>query len=170
MKKLITIIALISLISCGKPPKRRSDPVTPPDNPTEPTPTPTPVETKLILRIFGAPWCTNCKTDFPKINEALAKELAAGVRGEIYVETGTSPSVAPTAEDAQSYRDRVATNFSPFADEWPWKQFRKQVQPERKLPAAVVMDKDGNILKVFNPGPTTFVVDEVVAYVKSQLP
>lgn len=174
MKKLLPLLGLIVFMSCGKPPKRGGEPVQPTPPPTEPTDpsVPTPGGIKLTLRLFGAPWCTNCKSDFPKINEALRNELTganASVRGELYVETGETPSKPPTEDIAKSYRDFLKLEAVAYADDWPWKKFREQVQPDRKLPGAVVMDKDGNVLKVFIPGPTTFVAEEIVSFVKSKL-
>lgn len=160
------LFTTLILLGCGKAATG------PTDDPAKPPTPPDGGGTKVTLRLFGAPWCTNCKAAFPQINAALKADLTkqnAAVKGEVYVTTGETPAQRPTPEIAAAYRDFLKMDFTPFADEWKWKKFQEQVQQNRELPAAVVMDKDGKVIKVFRPGPTTFVVEDVVAFVKSQL-
>lgn len=172
MKRSLLLFSLVALmlLGCGRAAtKRGQEPSRPPDAPT--TPTTTAAKT-YTLRLFGAPWCTNCKSDFPKINDALRVELTAEkprVKAELFVTTGDTASQRPTQEIATAYRDFLKLDSTAHVDEWPWKKFREQVQQDRKLPAAVVLDSDNNVIKVFIPGPTTFIAEEIVAFIKGKL-
>jgi len=173
MRHLLALIvfALLST-SCGKLSLSRQDPVRatpPPTGPTEPPDPGQPVPSKQItLRLFGAPWCTTCKDSFPEIRDALAAEFKGAVRGELYLPTGVNPEDSPTQEVADAYRDFHKLPFSSHTDEG-WKVFKSQVQKDRRLPGAVVLDADGKILKAYKPGATTFQVPEIVSYVKGLL-
>src|SRR5688572_6755070 len=97
---LAVVFALV--LACGKqtpPPRGGDEPVTPP-GPSDPQ--------AYTLVLFGAPWCTNCKSDFPKINEGLKAELASGkVKGLMYVTTGKTSLSKPTDEIAVGYKDSL---------------------------------------------------------------
>ncbi len=178
---LVSLLFLAMALSCGKAPKLKGDPVRPPDNPPDnpggpkyceemvEAKDPNPSELKVNLRLFGAPWCSTCKHDFPEICKGLAADFAATplrIRGELYVPTGANPVDQPDLQTTIAYRDYEKLPFFAFNDEWPWKTFRAQVQKDRLLPAAVVMDAEGKILRVFKPGPTTFQVPEILSYIK----
>ena len=159
---VIATLLVLSLGSCGKSTGTGGQPATPPAPPPG-------AGDKVTLRLFGAPWCTDCKHDFPEIRDALAEELAkkdSRIYGELYITTANDANEAPNQAHSEAYRDFLKLPFAVVNDPWKWQTFKAQIQTDRRLPAAVVMDKDGNVLKVFKPGKTTFVVPEIVAYVK----
>lgn len=162
----IILVALFSffLEGCGKVPRRhRGEPVTPPDTNT-PTDPGDPPEKKLVLRMFGAKPCGVCKTAFPEILAGISAELPL-IQGEVYVPVGENWQDAPSDTITKDYRDHVNKDFAAVTDEG-WAAFRLQVQKDRKLPGIVVLDMQGNVLRVFKPGPTTFIVPEIVTYIK----
>jgi len=162
MRQLILgVFIVLSLGSCGKAPSTGGEPATPPG--------PGAAGDKVTLRLFGAPWCTECKHDFPILRDALASEFAKAdsqIYGELYVPTGNDSLEPPSQVQTDAYRDFLKLPFTAINDPWKWQTFKAQVQDKRELPAAVIMDKNGVVLKVFKPGKTTFVVSEIVAYVK----
>jgi thiol-disulfide isomerase/thioredoxin len=126
-----------------------------------------PTRKKVTLALFGAPWCSECKTDMPAIQAELDKLKAsqrAFIDTVLYVTTSGNPSVPPTQEGAEQYRETVHIKGRALADEWRWKNFRQWVGGALVLPGAAVLDEQGNVLKAFRAGPTTFIPTEIVDY------
>jgi len=161
------LLILLGVLSCGKQSYlrgRSGNLVNPPPGPKD--------SKHVSLIIFGAPWCSHCKTDFPEINTLLKNELTGrkrSVNGVMYVPTGNSAGEKPTQEAANQYRDFLKLDFEARIDEWPWKNFKKYIQNKPDLPAGIVFDEQGNVLKIFPPGKTTFVPQKIADFVKSQL-
>jgi len=121
------------------------------------------------LVIFGAGYCTICKVRFPEIQAELNR-LNATERGKItvdmYLTAGDPASVRPTDEMAVAYSKQLGVNASSRADMWRWQTFRQLISNKFEVPAAAILDANGNIHRVFTAGDTTFVPQEIVAVAK----
>ncbi len=120
----------------------------------------------ITLALFGAPWCSECKTAMPAIQaelDALKPSVSAFVRTKLYVTTSANPSVPPTQQVADEYREAVHLKGTTEPDPWRWTHFRKWIGGSFTLPAAVVLNDGGEVLRVFRAGPTTFVPTEIVS-------
>lgn len=123
------------------------------------------VAPQFSLNLFGADWCTNCKSQFPEIQRlinALPAEKKAGFKLVLYA-VESADSVAATEESAANYRDLLKLNATAIPDPWRWKTFRKWVGGTQ-LPGAAVTDVNGKVLRSFRAGATTFVPAEIVNY------
>lgn len=121
---------------------------------------------QVTLALFGAPWCSECKTDMPAIQaelDKLTKLQRAFIDVVLYVTTSGNPSVAATPEVAEQYMHAVHIKGKALADEWRWKNFRKMVGGAFLLPGAAVLNSSGEVLRSYRAGPTTFVPSEIVA-------
>jgi thiol-disulfide isomerase/thioredoxin len=121
----------------------------------------------VTLALFGAPWCSECKTDLPAIQarlDALTNTQRAFIDVVLYVTTAANPSAPPTQEGAEQYLSAVHLKGRAFADEWRWKTFKKLVGGGFVLPGAAVLDSEGNVLRAYRAGPTTFVPGEIVDF------
>lgn len=121
----------------------------------------------VTLALFGAPWCSECKTDMPAIQaklDALSNTRRAYIEVLMYVTTSGNPAVPPTEEVAEQYMHAVHVKGKPIADEWRWKNFRKLVGGNLALPGAAVLSADGTVLRSFRAGPTTFVPGDIVDF------
>lgn len=150
-----------SLTGCGKRPVRApGTPLSQPD-PIENAD----VETVATLVLFGAPWCANCKNEFPQIQsliDQLPRERAEKLGFVLYVTTGATAQDQPSDEIANKYKEVLALKAKAFPDEWRWKAFRKYVGGNLVLPGAAILDANGNVLKSFRAGAATFVPSEIV--------
>lgn len=164
----VLVLAGLVLASCGEQRGGGGEPTTPP--PTGPT---TPTEAEYTLVLFGAPWCTNCKSEFPKINEALKEELTkqgAKLAGSLLVTSNQTPAEKPSQEVANAYRDFLKLDFSAAPDEWRCKKYKELVKlTSCAIPAGVLVDKNQNVVLTFEPGDTTFKAELIVPQVKSKL-
>lgn len=147
------IAGLFALASCGKATQGgKQDPL-----PTK----------NVELVLFSAPWCTKCKDKHPKIQEQIkaATVYAPHIKFKLFVTTGALSNEPPTQQLAEDYNTNDLHIDGPaFADEWRWKTFRKLLPgTPMELPAAVLLDDAGNVLKAFPPGEGTFVVDDIVS-------
>lgn len=119
------------------------------------------------LALFGAPWCSECKTEMPAIQERLdrlSRTQLAYIDVTLYVTTAANPSVPPTQEIADSYLETVHVKGKALPDEWRWKNFKAWVGGSFALPGAAVLDAQGHVLKAWRAGPTTFVPGEIVDF------
>lgn len=168
MKSIFTNVLMVSflLVGCGRQVTSGGGaPSTPP--PTDP------VKAKFTLVLFGAPWCTNCKSEFPKINEGLKGELtkpSALIQGSLLVTSNATPSEKPTQEAADTYRNFLKMDFSAAPDEWRCKKYKQWVKlTSCAIPAGVLLDDKENVVLTFEPGATTFNSERVISEVKAKL-
>lgn len=146
--------------------------------PARPPATPTPVVMvsgkRTTLTVFGAGFCTKCKKQFPEINEALSRltdKERALLDIRLFFVAGEPSSVRPTQGLAENYRDAYFPLAGAEPDlPWRWANF-KVMLPGVKLdvPAAVVSDETGEIVKRFPAGDTTFVAAEIASFVEARL-
>jgi thiol-disulfide isomerase/thioredoxin len=121
----------------------------------------------VTLALFGAPWCSECKTEMPAIQAQMNKlknSQRAFIDVVLYVTTSGNPAVPPTQEVADQYKEIVHLHGKAYPDEWRWKNFRNWVGGGFVLPGAAVLDAQGNVLKAFRAGPSSFVPSEIVAF------
>ncbi len=163
-------LSSIALVSCGRY-YAGGQPARPPANPP---PTVMVEGKRTTLTVFGAGFCTKCKAQFPEINQLLS-QLSAKERAlldiKLFYVAGEPSNVRPTQELAESYRDNYFPLAQPEPDlPWRWANF-KLMLPGVKLdvPAAVVSDENGQILKRFPAGDTTFVSAEISSFVEARL-
>ncbi len=163
MNYLISVFTLFFLLSCGQ------QTVTQKSDPTDGS-------KQLSLVMFGAPWCEYCKTKFPTINEGLNAELTAKdarVKAILYVETGQSKLKPATQEEADGYRDLLKLTATAVAEQHlsgrKWKKYQ-EVFPgqDQLLPAAVLYDEKGTVLKLF-PATPAIEPQEIISAVKERL-
>lgn len=158
----LLVIGVLALAGCGQQTGGTG----------EPTTFPVPGDANYTLVLFGAPWCTNCKSEFPKINEGLKAELTSAkkVNGLLLVTSNSNPAEKPTQEVANTYRDFLKMDFSAGADEWRCKRYKELVKlTSCAIPAGVLLDKGGNVVLTFEPGDTTFKAETVVSQVKTKV-
>lgn len=142
---------LLLLIGCGK---EALPPVTPVPPDPIPVPQPSP-EKKVVLSVFGAPWCTPCKSALPKIQkelDALPVSERNAIEFRVYIETGPSNTTPPTQQDAERYKASLGLHSAiAIADPWKMQVFRKY-HSNLSIPAGVVTKLDGTALRAF-PAP-----------------
>lgn len=177
MKNLFVAITFISVIlGCGKqapapsnnlqsPPHISPSPV-PPVSPQEPKPVPPPLllENKVIVAMFGAPWCGVCKSEFPnlqRVMQSLTPEQRARLDVRLYVPTGMDSQQPPTPEVAEWYRRSLGLSYATaYVDPWRWQLFRKWVSSKLAIPGGAVLSADEVVLKKYPPG--SFSVEKAV--------
>lgn len=155
------ILTALLLVSCG-----RYQPTETPE--IEDCPIPVDVSKKVIVAVFGAPWCSACKNQIPELDKALLKLGAINEKIEFrfYVTTGTNSAVAPTQDIADRYRDSLHISASSNIDPWKWKYFRAWVGGELLLPGAAILSHDQKVIKQFrggfNPSEVAFAAKTIV--------
>jgi thiol-disulfide isomerase/thioredoxin len=175
---LMLIVGIGVTSSCGrqaagpitqdvKPP-----PVTPPVPPVTPPPADPPgIERKATtLVVFGAVFCGACKYQFPKLNEyvgTLSAKAREKLTSKVYVTAGDPSGVRPTQVMAEQY----ASTYFPLAqgimDPWRWTTYRQMLPGSMTIPAGVVLDENGAIIKRFPA--SNFHPNEIVGFIKSRV-
>lgn len=129
-----------------------------------------PGKVAVSLYLFSAPWCVNCNSELPAINDQL-KNLSsvqqAALSSVAYVVSGDQPSAPPTQQIADEYHQKLNVNFKFVADLPRYQEYRQFFSTGYDIPAAVVLDKNGQVLKKFAPG--TYRPEEVSNFVEAQL-
>lgn len=175
---VLAFLAATQLTSCGRQNgssrSTQSDPVSTPTPIPTPGPTdPGPVGPKIWIYFFGNETCDDCKKHIPEA-ETLANALPESQRKRLvmtlFVSCAGSPcNVKPTQEIADRYRDQLRLGFGAAADPWRWTVFRKYIPGKMQVPAAAVLTENGELLKAFPAGATSFVPSEILAFAASQL-
>jgi hypothetical protein len=125
--------------------------------------------------IFGAPWCENCHRDFPTVQSLLNQLSAAqkaGLSTQLYVETGGHITDPATAQIAEIYRQSLSLcSFTPNADSHDggnhptfqtYSKYTGVPIDQAALPAAVLLDANGNPTDTFLAGGTNFVPQVII--------
>ncbi len=150
------VITCLIVLACGK--QNKPDPFV--------GPAPGGGDKKVTLALFGAPWCTECKKDLPSIQAAvdgLTEDQKKNLTVRLYVTTAGNPARPPTEEVAQKYKESLKLKFETVPDV-RWEKFNQWVKGDQFLPAAAVLDANGNVLKAFRSGATTFSPEEVLGF------
>jgi thiol-disulfide isomerase/thioredoxin len=130
-----------------------------------------PVAGKANLMLFAAPWCEPCESELPQVDAHLLSDLGAKkdqVAVTLYVVTGVKPSQKPDQATACSYRDRLHLHFNATADFWKTGQYQTYYSSTQlQIPGAVIILANGQ-KKIFAPG--SFVPEELIAYLKNNIP
>jgi hypothetical protein len=138
------IIALLLLASCRMTP-------------------PQPVEDTVQVIIFSAPWCSMCRHEILASHGQYSKQIHFTVR----VGTGANPAEKPDMFTVEQYRKDfpadIQLNMMFIPDDWPWQTYKKYFSDNYALPAAVVIDSKGAVLKTFGPG---FIQPDLGNYLK----
>lgn len=120
---------------------------------------PLPEETEEVaqLLVFTAPWCEPCEKLHPALNKGIHESATLKEKLLViaYVTTGASSSQMPTPELCEKYKAKLAVDYSFVPDPWKWTTFKKYFGSSLAVPAAVVLDVDGNVLQKFPPGSAT---------------
>lgn len=152
------ILGLIGIIGCGGPSKPKAVPQI--------------SSNTVTVALFGAPWCSNCKTSFPQIQQeinALTPDKQSRVTLFLYVPTGRQATDdKPTDAGAEEYRQALGLNGKSKADP-KWKVFRRLVGDEQALPAAAILNEQGEVIKKYRGGDG-FVSKDIVSFAASVLP
>ncbi len=117
---------------------------------------------KVIVAVFGAPWCSACKTQIPRLEAAilkLDKSIQERIDLRFYVTTGLNSNTAPNQDVADRYRNSLHLTALAYPDPWKWQNFRKWVGGEFVIPGAAVLDPKEKVLKSFRGGATFEVSD-----------
>ncbi len=137
---------------------------------------------KVSLLLFGAPWCENCHRDFPTVQSLLNQVPAAqraGLNTQLFVETGGRITDAATPQIAEIYRESLSLcSFAPAADSHDngnhptfqtYTKYTGVPIDEAAIPAAVLLDANGNVTDTFLAGGTTFVPQKIIETVTRRL-
>ncbi len=174
---LMLIVGIGVTSSCGR--QTEPQPAIPGENGVVPTPpvppvTPPPIEPTerkaTTLVVFGAVFCGACKYQFPKLNEyvgTLSAEAREKLTSKVYVTAGDPSGVRPTQVMAEQY----ASTYFPLAqgimDPWRWTTYRQMLPGSMTIPAGVVLDENGAIIKRFPAN--NFHPNEIVGFIKSRV-
>lgn len=160
----LLIMFVLILYGCGKEATQDPHKITP--DPTPPTPHKNDGKKSVTLMLWGAFWCANCKRELPEVQTQLKIRLGddfENVKLQLWVPTGALPNEKPTIEVANQYRDKLKMEAEAFIDPWRWKTFRSYLKGVKTgMPAGVLLNENGEVLKIFIPGMTTFVPEEIV--------
>jgi len=123
---------------------------------------PTPPGVVVIIDTFVATWCGPCKIQLPKVQDEL-DSLSKSVRGQIEFRLHVIDVDAQASAD--KYRDQLGLDAKAFPD-MNGKVFRS-MKIGSSIPAGIVLDKDGKVLKRYPAGGMSFVPSEIVKFAAS---
>ncbi len=116
-------------------------------------------ETRFKLLLFSTPWCGDCIREVPEIGRQLKQKLGEAygdLAVTLYAETGKKAAEPPTEEVAAEMGKAFGVEFATAADPWRWQTFRKYFPTAALgIPASVVLDREGNVLKACKPESCT---------------
>jgi hypothetical protein len=127
-------------------------------------------ETSYTLKIFSAPWCSTCRAKIPDLEAQLAQNFGtkpSSLNVELYVETSDDPAQAPDAAATAQWAADLDTKLTVKEDAWRWQEYRKFYTNGFRLPAAVLVDAKGALVKTFVPG--TFTNSSIVSTIHAVL-
>lgn len=175
MKRFVCAVLLISVLGCGTQSIPVSPNVPPAVMPTpvpspEPTPAPDPDDHKVILALWGAPWCSACHALLPKVEKELSK-LDDGVRDlidfRLYVATGQTATARPNDDVARAYVKELGLSATAYVDPWRFTLYSKYIGGSVAIPAGAVIEMDGTLIKKFAPNRLN--AKEIVQYAAEQV-
>lgn len=126
----------------------------------------------VTLMLFGAPWCQECKSDFPAMEkefQALSAAHKDFLSMRLYVVTGPQATDRPTQQIADDYKAGLKLSAQSLPDEWRCKNYRTYVGNGCAIPAAAVVDANGKVIRSFRPGATFIPRDIVTLAAQSTL-
>lgn len=111
---------------------------------------------KVIMALWGAPWCHFCHENLPKVQAEWAKLSAdqkEKIEFRVYVPTGYSQASKPTQAITDNYVASLRLTAHAVNDAG-WKAFRSYVGNRLMIPAGSVIDATtGEVLRRY-PGGT----------------
>lgn len=129
-----------------------------PPGPTPPVPPlpPAPGQEKVIVAVFGAPWCSACKSGIPEVQRQLKKLPAsklAQIDFRLYVPTGANSGSRPTQAVADQYKQILHLDLATaYVDPYRWTNYQDWVGSYLAIPAAAILDEKLNVLRRYPPG------------------
>lgn len=107
----------------------------------------------LKLALFAAGWCENCPNELKEVDQrfkAFAK--SSKVQVVVYMVEGDH-NQRPSSDITTQYKNKLGLDFDVEADPWRWTYYRQYIDPDSsQLPAAAILDTNGNVVKVLTPG------------------
>lgn len=113
----------------------------------------TPSSSSLTLVLWGVPWCATCHKTIPqtqfKTKEMLGNDYSK-VAFQLWVPTGNRPVDRPTLEVAEQFKEKLGIDAQVFIDPWHFTTYKQYFHDKTvTLPAAVLLDKDENVVALF---------------------
>ncbi len=149
MKNLFFLLVCFGVLGCGNGESKPLVPVLAPTISPVPTPDlpvpPKPLQKKVILAAWGAPWCHFCHEALPKLQNQMDK-LDGTTRDQIdfrfYVPTGNRAIDPPDDKTTLAYTKSLGLNAVAYSDP-KWKMFRFCVGQNMAIPAGCLLSADG---------------------------
>lgn len=161
------LIVLFVVVGCG----RETAPVA--LNVPSPVPVkPSPERGKVIVAVFGAPWCPACKSAIPEVQRQLKKlpdTKLAQIEFRLYVPTGANSANRPTQDVADQYKQTLGLDLATaHVDPWKWTLYQKWIGGSASIPAAAVLDDKENVLTRFRAG-SQFDAQDIARFAASRV-
>lgn len=163
MTGLKSLILCTLLVACGK--EQGPGPISGP-------PHDLPTGQNVTLLLFGAPWCTSCKSKLPELQRLLHAQppsIQSKLAVVFYVTSAASPGEPPTQGVADTYAEYLHLTATALPDPWRWQNFKKFIPGPMTVPAAAVLDAQGKRLRYYTASDTSFVPVEINRFVASQI-
>jgi len=153
MKKFVLALSLFLLFACGKSVTPYTPPIPVPLNPT----------VKATVLTFGAYNCSICSRELPDLDAYFEQNLRqeAGM-----YEVITYVVDARSQDSADNYGEKLGLSFKMFPD-FRCREYGKYFQGACMVPATVLLDKDGNVVKNFGKGTPNF--QDLTALIKKTI-
>lgn len=154
-KSIVVVFGLL-LLGCGEPRLGGGDALVPdPDPIIDLIPEPDPEVSRVVVAVFGAPWCSACKKGLPAVQKELEKLPARTLRQiefRAYITTGANSAAPPSDAQTKAYVGALGLWAQPVSDPWRWTTFRQWVGPALSIPAASVVLPSGRVVRSFPAG------------------
>lgn len=118
-----------------------------------------PVITTKVYKIylFAANYCHPCREELPEIDEwwrMMPEEKKERITPTIHLVAGTTPSSFPTLDNCNQLKQELKLSMPCTTDKYS-KTYKKFYGAPGSIPATVITDGNGAIVKMFYPGKVT---------------